>query len=173
MSIYIDTSSQNSIRSLSELASDLFNGHNEVPYFRYQIGKYLKNWHRVKVDDEAVYCIDGTTLFRGRIKFIKSMAFRPKWIPDNEMFKMFVDFARTNSRGCFSREWHLTMSKQHSKTIDTYPQRWSFAVFATIEPLTFYQESIMRLMDKVDSYNELQSVLDSNGNVTQASALND
>lgn len=171
MSIYIDTSSQYSVRSLPELAGDLFDGKGEIPYFRYQIGRHMPHWRKAKVDDEVTYCIDNITLFRGHIKFIKTMAFRPKWIPDNELFKMFVDFARSQSNERFSRTWHLAMSRQHSKTIINNPQRWSFAVFATIVPTTFYQDNIFKLMDKVDAHKELHNVIDSNA--TQTSALND
>lgn len=171
MSIYIDTLSQHSMRTLPELAGDLFANKNEIPYFRYQIGRHMPAWRKAKVNDEVTYCIDNLTLFRGNIKFIKTMAFRPKWLPDNELFKMFVDFARSQSNERFSRTWHLAMSRQHSKTIIKTPQRWSFAVFVTIIPTTFYQENLFTLMDRVDTYKELHAVTDSN--VTQVSALND
>lgn len=154
--IYVDVLSSYSIRPLADLIKDAYS--EQVPFFECSIGKYLKSWHQAKEGDTVIYCIDQIAVCSGSITFIKKKVFRPLWVPDNQIYSVFVDFVRIMCNKSFDRGWQNRMIRQHSVAIKQ--KKWLFATFAVMQPSLTYSHNKEILMEKAKMMEEADNKVD-------------
>lgn len=149
--IFVDILSSYSFRPLDVLVKETCK-RDTVPIFQYDIGKYLKLWRKVKVGDQVVYSIDQTALCHGKIRYIKSKAFRPLFMPDHQNYQTFVNFASALCAGAFEDKWNEFMIQKHVDAIER--RRWFFVTFVVFEPSIIYTSNRSILMEKVRKMEE-------------------
>jgi len=128
--IFIDIKSSSSFYTLGDLVEEAYS--NQIAVFQYRIGFHLPIWKNIEVGDDAIYAIDDITTCGGEIKFLKKKVFRPRWIPDHEVYKTCVAFAAGICQQSLDGEWKKAMIDKHVDAIDK--KRWFFMVFAVIQP---------------------------------------
>lgn len=143
--IYVDVLPAYSERSLSTIIKDVCS--NRLPIFQVSKGHYMKNWFHARVGSKVIYCIDGTGVCSGDIIFIKQKSFKPLWTGYHDVYKSFVDFARSFCEESFDKDWHKEMIDKHIEAIEK--RKWLFVVFAVIEPNLHYINNIRFFRDRV------------------------
>jgi hypothetical protein len=159
--IYLNVRSTHSWKHIGELADEVYS--QQIAVFEHKIGEHMPLWRTAKIGDHIVYNIDDIALCGGEISFIKSKAFRPKWLPDNRDFKIFVDFAQSMACESLSKNWAKYMINQHVEAIEKHG-KWLFAVFAIIRPMYHYAGNKSIIYEKVKdvvAYEEEQARISS------------
>lgn len=143
--VFVDIMSVNSSRSLADLVKESYS--DQVPFFDVSIGKYIKQWRGVKRGNHLVYSIDNVGLCGGEIRYVKTRAFRPLWLPDYESYKTFVGFVRSMCHESYDDEWKEEMIRVGVEAIDQ--KRWLFVAFAVMAPNYFYHSNKIILEEKI------------------------